>query len=154
MVGSDCCFCWGSSPLVLFLWYKWFSWISWSLDWCAVAVTLFLLCCNVLNLALLHSRTNEYYFLFASIRWDYGPRFCVGEGGMKMRWKGKRMNQEQVVVPMSHDQCVGARGWRFVTVTLDAAVGSLLWRILLDRLCSQDVICQYFFNQCWCLLKS
>lgn len=36
------------------------------------------------------------------------------------------MNQEQVVVPMSHDQFVGARGWRFVTVTLDAAVGSLL----------------------------
>ncbi|XP_016118284.1 attractin-like protein 1 [Sinocyclocheilus grahami] len=38
--------------------------------------------------------------------------------GWKMR--GKRMNQEQVVVPVSHGQFVDAREWRFTMVTLDA----------------------------------
>lgn len=38
--------------------------------------------------------------------------------GWKMR--GKRMNQEQVVVPVSHGQFVDARGLRFTMVTLDA----------------------------------
>lgn len=30
-----------------------------------------------------------FYFFFASIRWDYGPHFCVGEGGMENEVKGK-----------------------------------------------------------------
>lgn len=65
-------------------------------------------------------------------------------------WKmrGKRMNQEQVVVPVSHGQFVGAHGWRFMMVTLDA-VECFTGQAVLSK-CQMSVI----FNHCQCLLKS
>lgn len=72
--------------------------------------------CNILVLALLHCQTNEYILLQS-----VGIMTLISvleEEGWKMRVK--RMNQEQVVVSVSHGQFVGAHGCCFMMVTLDA----------------------------------